>query len=131
MLLDAWTTYDEPLLCKIHENIKNLSLRGMNIELSKLHEGVEISTLKCAVWYQLYNYEYNYDLMHWNRLFHFSMQPYDLSDAYTASVWNNVYIYFSSNSCIQFFIHQKFEIPLFLSQIHYSWMNMDMSELQT
>lgn len=49
MLLDAWTTYDEPLLCKIHENIKNLSLRGMNIELSKLHEGVEISTLKCAV----------------------------------------------------------------------------------
>jgi hypothetical protein len=49
MLLDAWTTYDEPLLCKIHENTKKLSLRGMNIDLSKLHEGVEITTLKCAV----------------------------------------------------------------------------------
>jgi hypothetical protein len=49
MLLDAWTTYDEPLLCKNHENIKkNLSLRGMNIDLSKLHEGMEITTLKCA-----------------------------------------------------------------------------------
>lgn len=49
MLLDAWTTYDEPLLCKNNENIKNLSLRGMNTDPSKLHEGMEITILKRAV----------------------------------------------------------------------------------
>ena len=50
MPLDAWTTYEELLLCKNHENIKkNLSLRGMTIDLSKLHEGMEITTLKHAV----------------------------------------------------------------------------------
>jgi hypothetical protein len=48
MLSDAWTTYDEPLLCKNHENIKNLS-RRINIVLSKLHEGVETTTLKRVV----------------------------------------------------------------------------------
>jgi hypothetical protein len=34
MPLDAWTTYEEPILCKNHENKKkNLSLRGMTIDL--------------------------------------------------------------------------------------------------
>lgn len=66
----------------------------MNICISIVHEGVAITTLKRAVWYYLYNYEYNYDLMHWNKtVFHFSMQPYDLSDAYTASVWNNTFTF--------------------------------------